>query len=137
MTGLPVEAADALIVDTVFLVVFCMVTGEAEWFFRCGVVKGEMIEFLEEGESIEVMEGIYKVSLLFVYDRVSGSDVFETVVCLVSTVQGEEGAARLAVSEDRDIQLFVIQQLMKEEGVFQGWISAFGKGSFGLGNCWC
>ena len=59
MTGLPVEATDALIVDTVFLVVSCVVTGEAEWFFRRGVAEGEMIEFLDEGESIEAMEGVY------------------------------------------------------------------------------
>ena len=45
-----------------------------------------MVEFLEEGESIETMEGVYKIGLLFVYDRVSGSDIFETVICLVSTV---------------------------------------------------
>ena len=99
MTGLSVEAADALVVDTVFLV---MVTGKAEWFFRCGVAEGEMIEFLEEGESIEMMEGVYKVGFLFVNDRVGGSDIFEVVFCLVSTVHGEEGAARLAVCEDRD-----------------------------------
>ena len=102
MTRLPAEAADALVVDTIFLVVSCMVTGETERFFRRGITEGEMIEFLEEGESIEAMEGVYKIGLLFVYDRVGSSDVFEAAVCLVSTVQGEEGAARLAVSEDGD-----------------------------------
>ena len=61
-----------------------------------------MIEFLEEGESIEVMEGVYKVRFLFIYDRVSGSDVFEMVVCLVGTVESEEGAARLAIGKDGD-----------------------------------
>ena len=86
MTGLPAEAADALVVDAVFLVVSCVVTGEAEWFFRCGVAKGEMVEFLEEGESIKTMEGVYKVGFLFVYDRVGGSDVFEAAICLVGTV---------------------------------------------------
>ena len=45
-----------------------------------------MIEFLEEGESIETMDGVYKVGFLFVYDGVGSSDVFEAVVCLVSTV---------------------------------------------------
>ena len=100
MTGLPMEAADALVVDAVFLVVSCVVTGKAEWFFRCGVAEGEMIEFLEEGKSIETMEGVYKVGFLFVYDGVGSSDVFEAAVCLVSTVQGEEGTARLAVGED-------------------------------------
>ena len=102
VTGLPVEAADALVVDTVFLVMSCVVAGEAEWFFGCGIAEGEMVEFLEERESIKVMEGIYKVSLLFVYDGVCGSDVFETTVCLVGTVQGEEGGARLAIGEDGD-----------------------------------
>ena len=102
MTRLPAEAADALVVDTVFLVVSCMVTGETEWFFRCSIAEGEMIEFLEEGESIKAMEGVYKVSFLFIYDRVGGSDIFEMLVCLVGTVQGEEGAARLAVGEDGD-----------------------------------
>ena len=37
VTGLPVEAADTLVVETVFLVMSCMVAGEAEWFFRCGI----------------------------------------------------------------------------------------------------
>ena len=117
VTGLPTEAGDALVVDAVFLVMSSVVAGEAKWFFRCGVAKREVVEFLEEGESIEAMEGVYKVGFLFVYDRVGGSDVFETTVCLVGTVQGEEGAARLAISEDGDFQLFVIQQLVKEEGI--------------------
>ena len=86
VTGLPAEAADTLVMDTVLLVMSCMVTGEAKWLFRCGIAEGEMIEFLEEGESIEAMEGVYKVGFLFVYDRVSSSDVFETAVCLVGTV---------------------------------------------------
>ena len=30
VTGLPAKAADALVVDAVFLVVSCVVTGEAE-----------------------------------------------------------------------------------------------------------
>ena len=102
VTGLPVKAADALVVDAVFLVVSCVVTGETEWFFRHGVTEGEMIEFLEEGESIKTMEGVYKVGFLFVYDRVGSSDVFEAAICLVGMVQREEGAARLAVSEDWD-----------------------------------
>ena len=42
VTGLPVEAADALVMDADFLVMSCMIAGEAEWFFRCGVAKGEM-----------------------------------------------------------------------------------------------
>ena len=108
MTGLPAEAADTLVVDTVFLVVSCMVTGQTEWFFRCGVAEGEMVEFLEEGESIETMEGVYEISFLFIYDGVCGSDVFKMAVCLVGTVQGEKGAARLAIGEDGDFQLFVI-----------------------------
>ena len=86
MTGLPAEATDALVVDAVFLVVSCVVTGEAEWFFGCGVAEGEMIEFLEEGESIETMECVYKIGFLFVYDGVGGSDVFEAVICLVGAV---------------------------------------------------
>ena len=45
---------------------------------------------------------------MFVYDGISGSDVFKMAVCLVGTVQGEEGAAGLAVSEDGDFQLFII-----------------------------
>ena len=67
-----------------------------------------MVEFLEKRESIEVMEGVYEVSLLLVDDDISGSDVFEMVICLVGMVQGEEGAARLAVGEDWNFQLFVI-----------------------------
>ena len=109
MTGLPVEATDTLIVDTVFLVVSCMVAGKAEWFFRCGIVKGEMEKFLEEGKSIEMMEGVCKVGFLLVYDGICGSDVFEMAICLVGPVQGEEGAAGLAVGEDRNFQLFIVQ----------------------------
>ena len=86
VTRLPMEAADALVVDTVLLVVSSVVAGEAEWFFRCGVAKGEMIEFLEEGKSIETMECVYKIGFLFIYDGVGGSDIFEVVVCLVGTV---------------------------------------------------
>ena len=37
VTRLPVEAADALVVDAVFLVMSSVVAGEAEWFFRCGI----------------------------------------------------------------------------------------------------
>ena len=102
MTGLPAEAADTLVVDAILLVVSCVVTGEAERFFRRGVAEGEMIEFLDEGESIETMEGVYEVGFLFIDDGVSGSDIFEATVCLVGAVQREEGAARLAVSEDGD-----------------------------------
>ena len=86
MTGLPAKAADALVVDAIFLVVSCVVTGETEWFLRCGVAEGEMIEFLEEGESVKTVEGVYKVGFLFVYDRVRGSDVFEAAIRLVGTV---------------------------------------------------
>ena len=60
-----------------------------------------MVEFLEEGESITMMEGVYKVGFLLI-DGISGCSVFETVVCLVGMVQGEEGAAKLAIGEDRD-----------------------------------
>ena len=108
MTRLPAEAADTLVMDTVFLVMSSVVAGKAEWFFRCDIAKREMIEFLEEGESIRMMEGIYKIGLLFVYDRIGGSDIFETMICLVGTVQSEEGAARLAVGENWNFQLFVI-----------------------------
>ena len=102
MTRLPAKAADALVVDAVLLVVSCVVTGETEWFFRRGVAEWEMIEFLEEGESIETMEGVYKVGFLFIDDGVGGSDVFKATVCLVGVVQSEEGATRLAVSKDGD-----------------------------------
>ena len=83
VTGLPVEATDALVMDTVFLVMSCMVAGKAEWFFGCGIAEGEMVEFLEERESIKAMEGVYKVSFLFIYDRVGGSDIFEMVMSLL------------------------------------------------------
>ena len=99
VTRLPAEAADALVMDTVLLVVSCVVAGKAEWFFGRSIVEGEVVEFLEEGESFEAMEGVYKVSFLFVNDGIGGSDVFETAIRLVSLVQGEEGAARLAVCE--------------------------------------
>ena len=86
VTRLPAEAANTLVMDTVFLVMSSVVAGEAEWLLRCGIVKREMVEFLEEGESIETMEGVYKFGFLFVYDRVSGSDIFEMAICLVGTV---------------------------------------------------
>ena len=68
VTGLPAKAADALVVDTVFLVVSNVVAGKAEWFFRGSVAEGKMVKFLEERESIEVMEGVYKIGFLFVDD---------------------------------------------------------------------
>ena len=86
MTGLPAEAADALVMDAIFLVVSCVVTGKAEWFFGHGVAEGEMVEFLEEGESIKTMDGVYEVGFLFVYDGVGSSNVFEAAICLVGTV---------------------------------------------------
>ena len=86
VTRLLAEAADALVVDAVFLVMSSVVAGKTEWFFRCSVAEGEMVEFLEEGESIEMMDGVYKVSFLFIYDGVGSSDVFEAAVCLVCTV---------------------------------------------------
>ena len=49
-----------------------------------------------------MMESVYKISFLFVDNGVSGANVFELVVCLVGSIQGQEGAERLAVSEDRD-----------------------------------
>ena len=45
-----------------------------------------MVEFLDERESIKAMEGVYKVSFLFVDDGVSGSDVFKATICLVGVV---------------------------------------------------
>ena len=102
MTGLPAEAADALVVDAVFLVVPSVVAGKAEWFFRGSIAEGEMVELLEERKSIKAMEGVYEVCFLFIDDRVGGSDIFKVTVCLVSSVQGEEGAAGLAVHEDGD-----------------------------------
>ena len=108
VTRLPAEAADALVMDAVFLVMSCMVAGKTKWFFRHGMLEGEMVEFLEERESIKAMEGVYKVGFLFVYDGICGSDVFETAICLVGMVQGEEGAARLAIGEDGHFQLFII-----------------------------
>ena len=86
VTRLPVEAADALVVDAVFLVMSHVVAGETKWFFRCGVAEGKMVEFLEEGESIEMVDGVYKVSFLFIYDGVGGSDVLEAAICLVGMV---------------------------------------------------
>ena len=61
-----------------------------------------MVEFLEEGESIKTMDGVYEICFLFVDDGVGGSDVFKATVCLVGAVQSEEGATRLAVSKDGD-----------------------------------
>ena len=67
-----------------------------------------MVEFLEERESIKTMESVYEVGFLFVYDGISCPNVFEMAVCLVGMVQGEEGAARLAVGEDGDFQLCIV-----------------------------
>ena len=86
VTGLPAEAADALVVDAIFLVVTSVVAGQAEWFFGGSVAEGEMVEFLDERESVEAMEGVYKVSFLFIDDGVGGSDVFEATICLVGAV---------------------------------------------------
>ena len=86
MTGLPAEAADALVMDAIFLVVSSMVAGQAERFFGGSIAEGEMVEFLDEGKSIEAMEGVYKVGFLFVDNGIGGSDVFKTTVCLVGTI---------------------------------------------------
>ena len=43
VTRLPAEAADALVMDAVFLVMSSVVAGETEWLFRCGVAEGEMV----------------------------------------------------------------------------------------------
>ena len=48
MTGLPAEAADALVVDAIFLVVAGVVAGHAEWFFGGGIAEGEVVELLDE-----------------------------------------------------------------------------------------
>ena len=48
------------------------------------------------------MEGVYKVGFLFVDDGVGGPDIFKATVCLVGAIQGEEGAARMAVGTDGD-----------------------------------
>ena len=45
-----------------------------------------MVEFLEEGESIKTIEGVYKVGFLLIDDGIHGSNVFEMAVCLVSMV---------------------------------------------------
>ena len=86
MTGLPAEAADALVVNAVLLVMTSVVAGQAEWFLGSSVAKGEVVEFLDEQESIEVVEGVYQVGFLFVDNRVGGSDVFKVAVCLIGTV---------------------------------------------------
>ena len=86
MTRLPTEATDALVVDAIFLVVSSVIAGQAEWFFGGGIAEGEMVEFLDERESIKAMEGVYKVGFLFVDDGVGGSDVFKATVCLIGTV---------------------------------------------------
>ena len=86
VTRLPMEAADALVVDAIRLVVASVVAGQAEWFFGDGIVEGEMVEFLDERESIEAMGGVYKVGFLFVDDGIGGSDVFKASICLVGMV---------------------------------------------------
>ena len=62
-----------------------------------------MVKFLEKRQSIKKVESVYKLSFLLVDDVVSGSDVFELVICLIGVVEGWKGAARLAVGEDRDL----------------------------------
>ena len=86
MARLPVEAADALVVDAVFLVMSSVVAGEAECYLRHSIAEGKVVELLEEGKSIEMMEGVCKVGFLFVDDGVSGPNIFEASVCLVSMV---------------------------------------------------
>ena len=86
VTRLPAEAADTLIVDTVFLVVSCVVARETEWFKGCGIAEGNVVEFLEEGESIEAVEGVYKIGFLFIDDGIGGCNIFEATICLVGSV---------------------------------------------------
>ena len=70
VTGLPVKAGDALVVDAVLLVVPFMIAGETECLFRSGVVNREMVKFLKESESFKVVEGVNKVSFLFIDDMI-------------------------------------------------------------------
>ena len=43
MTGLPAKAREALIVNTVLLIMSLVVAGEAECFLRVGVASGEVM----------------------------------------------------------------------------------------------
>ena len=47
-----------------------------------------MVEFLEEGESAKTMDGVDKISFLFVDEGICGPDVFKTMICLVGMIDG-------------------------------------------------
>ena len=80
-----------------------------------------------------MVDGVDEVDLLLSLDGVGGLDTFEPSVCLICPVEGKEGAARLAVSEDRNFEVPIIQELTEEESVLQGWVSSLSKGVFRSG----
>ena len=47
-----------------------------------------MVEFLKERKSVSIMESVYEVSFLLIDNMVDGSDVLESVICLIGSVQG-------------------------------------------------
>ena len=64
------------------------------------VLCGEMMEFLKELESFKAMKHVDTFDFLFLSNVVGGLNVFKLLVCLISSVVGEEGAAWLVVCED-------------------------------------
>ena len=111
--GLPLEARDALVVNELLLVMSLMVTHETKCFSQVIVANGEVVEFLKKLESSKVVECIDKFNFLFLLNVVQGLDVFKLSVCLIGSVEGKERVAGLAVCEDRNFQLPIIQKLAK------------------------
>ena len=79
------------------LVVANMVASQTEFFNRLEVSCGEMVEFLEKLEHPYSIAGIQQVRFLFKDILFKGSDVFESSICLVCSVEGEQWATCLAI----------------------------------------
>ena len=74
MAWLPAKARKALIVGTILLVVSKMVTGKAECFFCLGEASRQMIEFLEEFKTSELVDSRDQVCFLLSSDIICGND---------------------------------------------------------------
>ena len=92
------KTREALVVLAMGLVVTDMVTGQTEFLDRFEILCGEVVEFLKKLEHSQLIASIQQVCLLFKDILFEGSDVFESSVCLVCSVKGEQWTTRLAIN---------------------------------------
>ena len=97
MTRLPTKTREALVVLAMGSVVTDMVTGQTEFLDRSEISCGEVVEFLKKLEHSQSIASVQQVRFLFKNILFEGSDVFESSVCLVSSVKSDQWATRLAI----------------------------------------